>query len=153
MAKIAYNACYGVFGLSPKATLRLYELGVTEIAEPIDEYFGIGDKRRGKNAVKDRDEALTKWRLYVAGGMSNVEFCFMHIFSPDEKFVLYVGRFEENRSDPRLIQVIEELGDAANGMCAKLRIEEVSAGTQYRIDEYDGNETVKTRDSYDWKTA
>lgn len=153
MAKIAYNACYGGFGLSPKATLRLYELGVTEIAEPVDAYFGVGDKRRGENAIKDRDKALAKWRAYVASGMGDPGFSIMNIFSPDEKFVLYVDLFEEHRADPRLIQVIEELGDEANGSCARLRIEEVPAGTQYRIDGYDGSETVATRDSYGWKTA
>lgn len=55
-----------------------------------------------------------------------------------------------SRHDPRLIQVIEELGDEANGMCAKLCIEEIE-GERYRISEYDGNESVKTDDdSYDW---
>jgi hypothetical protein len=57
------------------------------------------------------------------------------------------------RSDPVLAQVVEELGDKANGDCAELRIEEVSEGTLYRIDEYDGNERVMTMDSYDWEKA
>jgi hypothetical protein len=57
------------------------------------------------------------------------------------------------RNDPALIQVIEELGRDADGECAKLRIVDLPAGTQYRIDEYDGSESVTTRDSYDWKTA
>lgn len=57
------------------------------------------------------------------------------------------------RHDPVLIQVIEELGEAANGECADLAIEDVPEGTQYRIDEYDGNERVMTCDSYDWQTA
>lgn len=57
------------------------------------------------------------------------------------------------RDDPALVQVVEELGEAANGDCACLEIEEVPSGTQYRIDNYDGRETVETRDSYDWKIA
>lgn len=61
--------------------------------------------------------------------------------------------FCEDRTDPDLITVVEKLGDEANGMCAKLRIENVPPGMQYRIDEYDGNESVMTRDDYDWKTA
>ena len=57
------------------------------------------------------------------------------------------------RHDPALVQVVEELGDAANGFCSKLRIADLPSGTQYRIDEYDGMESVETRDSYDWVTA
>ena len=52
------------------------------------------------------------------------------------------------RHDPVLVQVIEELGDEASGKFALLRIEEVDG--PYRIDEYDGNESVTTPDSYDW---
>jgi hypothetical protein len=53
-----------------------------------------------------------------------------------------------SRHDPILVQVVEELGDKANGMCAKLAIAEVFG--PYRIDEYDGFESVETPDSYDW---
>lgn len=46
------------------------------------------------------------------------------------------------RHDPRLVQVVEELGEkAASGRYAKLRIANLS-GIRYRIDEYDGNESV-----------
>jgi len=58
-----------------------------------------------------------------------------------------------SRTDPALVQVVEELGDDANGTYAKLLIEELPAGTLYRIDEYDGNETVMTQDDYDWSVA
>lgn len=58
-----------------------------------------------------------------------------------------------NRADPDLAKVVETLGDKANGMCAKLRIEDVPEGTLYRIDEYDGYESIETRDAIDWKVA
>lgn len=54
------------------------------------------------------------------------------------------------RHDPALVQVVEELGDKANGEYAKLAIEEVYG--PYRIDEYDGFESVKTPGGYDWIT-
>lgn len=54
------------------------------------------------------------------------------------------------RHDNVLVQVIEELGEAANGSCAKLRLEELPSGTAYRIDEYDGHESVATNDTYNW---
>jgi hypothetical protein len=45
------------------------------------------------------------------------------------------------RHDPRLIQVIEEMGDAANGQSAKLKI--VDIDMEYEIEDYDGMEKVK----------
>lgn len=64
----------------------------------------------------------------------------------DEKY----GFFGGPRHDATLVKVVEELGEKANGDCASLRICELPDGTEYRIDEYDGSESVETRDSYDW---
>jgi len=61
--------------------------------------------------------------------------------------------YEIDRADPALVQVVEELGEAANGRSAALRIAEVPAGTLYRIDEYDGSESVMTQDDYNWSVA
>jgi hypothetical protein len=58
-----------------------------------------------------------------------------------------------SRTDPILAQVVEELGDAANGDFSRLAIRELSPGTQYRMDEYDGMETVMTIDDYEWSVA
>jgi hypothetical protein len=55
-----------------------------------------------------------------------------------------------DRHDPVLVQVVEELGEKAGGNYAELAIAEVDG--PYRIDEYDGYESVKTADSYDWIT-
>jgi hypothetical protein len=57
------------------------------------------------------------------------------------------------RHDPLLVQVVEELGKAANDTYSDLRIVELPSGTKYRIDEYDGNETVMTPDNYVWTIA
>lgn len=65
--------------------------------------------------------------------------------------VLSTRDFE--RDDPALLQVVAELGDKANGPAAALRIVEVTAGDRWRIDEYDGNESVMTVDDYEWKVA
>jgi hypothetical protein len=60
----------------------------------------------------------------------------------------YYGDYDIPRHNPILVQVVEELGDKADGMCAKLAIAEVSG--PYRIDEYDGSERVVEPDGYDW---
>jgi hypothetical protein len=61
--------------------------------------------------------------------------------------VFYEGSLD--RHDPALVQVVEELGDAASGFCGNLQIEEIE-GSLYRISEYDGSESVETPDSLDW---
>ena len=63
------------------------------------------------------------------------------------------SRYDINRADPVLVQVVEELGDAANTRFSDLRITELPVGTKYRIDEYDGNESVCTIDDYEWSIA
>jgi hypothetical protein len=49
---------------------------------------------------------------------------------------------DDARTDPTLIKVIEELGEAANGYYAKLEIVEIPDGTDWEIEEYDGKEWV-----------
>ncbi len=53
------------------------------------------------------------------------------------------------RHDPLLIQVIEEMGEGANGSCAHLEVEEIE-GRLYSIDEYDGMESVVEPDDQVW---
>jgi len=65
----------------------------------------------------------------------------------------YFSSRDIERTDPLLVQVIEELGAAANGDFARLAIRELAPGTQYRIDEYDGMESVMTIDDYEWSIA
>ena len=48
----------------------------------------------------------------------------------------------EDRTDPKLIQVIEELGKKADGSCAKLKVVEIPDGIEWHIHEYDGYEHI-----------
>lgn len=57
-----------------------------------------------------------------------------------------------DRHDPILVQVVEEMGEAANGEHASLYIEQIE-GNQYLIDEYDGTETVLTPQTMQWVTV
>jgi hypothetical protein len=59
----------------------------------------------------------------------------------------------EDRTDPILVQVVEELGDEASGDCAELCIHELDRGTRYRIQEYDGSEWVETEYDIEWQVA
>lgn len=53
------------------------------------------------------------------------------------------------RHHPLLVRCVKLLEDKANGPCAKLAIKEIEGNT-YRIDEYDGWESVMEPNSYEW---
>jgi hypothetical protein len=54
------------------------------------------------------------------------------------------------RHNPILVQVVEELGKKANGRGSDLCIAQVFG--PYRIEEYDGAESVIEPDDYEWIT-
>ena len=59
-----------------------------------------------------------------------------------------------SRSDKHLVQVVEELGIEANGICACLRVYDVEAGCWYKIVEYGGREEIKYKyQDTDWQLA
>jgi hypothetical protein len=129
MQKIVVNKCYGGFSLSPKAALKIYELGGTVMKYPIDEYYSSDSDKL--------NEDQENWKKYLETGKTS---WFLTIFSPDGKYV--ISEREIDRDDPILVQVVEELGNEANGDCAKLRVVEIPDGVEWIIEEYDGLEHI-----------
>jgi hypothetical protein len=136
--KVVINHCFGGFGLSPEATLKLYERGVTEIATPVDEYYG---QERDPESTLGRNYSLRKWREYLSSDKSG-RGSFITVFTPDEKHVLYVSSETIPRHHAELVRVVEEMGDKASGSCAELAVVEIPDGVEYVIEEYDGNEHI-----------
>jgi hypothetical protein len=138
MTKVVYNACYGGFGLSKEACQRYWDIK----GQPIwfeDAKFGGW---------------FTVWFVPPEERLEQKEWSFMTV---DERHNFNYQYSKHtwsdsnvDRHDPVLVQVVEELGDKANGNHAKLCIEEVYGS--YRIDEYDGSERVMTAPDYDWIT-
>lgn len=54
----------------------------------------------------------------------------------------YGYEFKDDRSNQRLIQCIEALGEKASGEYAKLHIVEIPDDVEFEIEEYDGFELV-----------
>lgn len=146
MTKIAYNAQFGGFGLSHDAIMRYAELKGIKI-------YAFVDRRRADGSLVpfDKPDRMKSASDAEARNAFCVHYCTTPEYSNDTYWSTH--KAYEDRADPVLIRVIEEMGKKANGQCATIKIEDIPAGTQYRIDEYDGNESVATRDSYDWKTA
>ena len=68
-------------------------------------------------------------------------------FDPDNpeapsKLFEFWGIEVSTRSNPQLIEVVEELGSRANGLCADLKIVEIPDDVDVVIEEYDGDEWV-----------
>lgn len=57
---------------------------------------------------------------------------------------------EISRTDPYLVQVVEELGIKADGPNSCLLIVKISNNSLYRIIDHDGWETLETPDSIEW---
>lgn len=128
--KIAINKCYGGFGLSEAAYERLIELGV-----PVRAYIKEKPNKKG---------------LYVPNTKNKGEVIFDNELVPPSERIGYCGRYWEtwtrsDRTNPLVIQVIEELGDKASGPHAKLRVVEIPDDVDYEIDEYDGIEHIAER--------
>ncbi len=133
--KVVINACYGGFSLSPEATLELWKRGGPVVATPVAEYYG-----KSGNAAA----GLESWRMYLANPALRRSLAHTTVFSPDETLVLYAGRCDGDsiRANADLVKLVDEMGEAANGACAKLKIVEVPDDADWEIDEYDGFERV-----------
>ena len=131
MTKIAYNACYGGFALSNKGIMRYAEI----------KGFKLYAFNRDGVALTNAEAEVTD------------DYLVHYYTTSDQNKDDYFSAYDLSRTDPALVQTIEELGDEASGPCSNLQIVDIPKGTSYRIDEYDGNESVMTQDNYNWDVA
>lgn len=128
--KVVINTCYGGFSVSPKATARIAELRGSPC------YFFDQTYHKGKYTYTPINGIPKNgWHNYVAFSVSDpaeIDYGKNHVDV----------HYEENRHDPILVQVVEELGDEASGACAKLKIIEIPDGVDYIVDEYIGMEHI-----------
>ena len=52
------------------------------------------------------------------------------------------GHGEWERNDPKLVQCVEQLGKAADGLYAELKVVEIPDDVDWGIDDYDGMESI-----------
>lgn len=137
MKKIVINACYGGFGLSPRAAVWMFEKGFREegFATPCEKYFQtFGGTFDEEGLRKAKDE----WDEFIASGKSDK--IFLTVFSPCGEFVL--NDRDIPRDHPLLIECVETLKKDADGWASKLKIVEVPDDVKWHIGEYDGLESV-----------
>ena len=126
--KVAYNGDYGGFSLSDEAVKWLEQ----NAREEVKKFLAAERVRLTECRKNDKYASLST--LEDAMGYS-----LMYDFHEDGM----------HRHDPDLIRVIEELGKSASSPYSNLKVAEIS-GRAYRIDEYDGWETISEPDDYNW---
>jgi len=126
MIKLVINVCFGGFGISDLALERYAEIK------------GIKIYKSSKEAVFGYSYYLCPEEEYLQ--IEEEDKNSSDPYSRSKHLDLAYYNFE--RTDPILIQVVEELGEASFGDYSELRVIEIPNGVPYAIEEYDGNEHV-----------
>jgi len=99
--------------------------------------FGLSDdaimryaELKGINLVMEPSDSIIMGATFYVDGIKD-----------DAHYFSYYD-LSGDRSDPFLIQVVEEMGDKVNGFASELRIVEVPDEVEWTIEEYDGIEWV-----------
>jgi hypothetical protein len=123
--KVVKNACFGGFRLSHAAVMRYAELTGMTLYPFVDDTNDI-------SKAPHRWDGRTKPPLGLIHYCTKPRYSDKHAFSPSNI----------ERTDPALVQVVEELGEKANGKHAELVVVEVPDDVVWSIDNYDGVETI-----------
>ena len=133
--KVVINKCYGGFGISKEAISRYCEIkGIQSWIEEDKKYKSLG--------------IWTCWLVPPEKRVKDQESNFASMSTADR--ISYNKKWAEQtlyyrdieRNDPALVQVVEELGEKANGRYANLRVVEIPDDVAYEIDDYDGMESI-----------
>ena len=138
--KIAINKCWGGFSISKKCAERMAELGSKQAQEELDDYNN--ENRWIENYFK-----TGTWGDCPADRISSLEIHIKYMKEATWYGYGFVEGFDDRykRTDPYLIQAIEELGSKANGSSAELKIVDIPEYVEWYINEYDGMESVEER--------
>jgi hypothetical protein len=130
--KVVINNCFGGFSLSEVAVMRLVDEQFPLESWPWDpnEKFNVSIGR----ATQAHDLG-NGWVRYGDSSMFS---------SLVKNGMVYSSHLSDDklRADPRLVRLVEEMGDDACGPCADLKVVVIPEGVDYVIEEYNGSETV-----------
>lgn len=135
--KIVVNKCYGGFGLSHAAVMKYLELKGKKVW--LEEHTRFSSKDYDYWLVPPEERQPDRSHEWHSMSMEDRQA--YNERSGKEQFYVHDLR-SENRDDPHLVQVVEELGKTASGECAKLEVVEIPDGVEWVIEEYDGTEWV-----------
>ena len=133
--RIVINNKYGGFGLSYEGVMKYGELKGIKL-------YAFTEKRDDKGNLD-----FHKFVQY--NGTGEKPFIIHYSRKPlkNETYEedAYFSDRDIERNDSALIQVVEELQEKANDICASLKIIEIPDDIDWEIEEYDGNEWVSEK--------
>lgn len=131
--KVVINSCYGGFSLSHEAIMRYCEIKGINVYPIQEDKWGF--TTYSKVPVESRSNFDNFYTLTIEDRKEYNRKYEEQTFYPDEI----------SRNDPALIQVVEELGKAANGKHAELKVVNIPDDVDFEIEDYDGMETICER--------
>jgi hypothetical protein len=142
MTKVVINDCFGGFGLSDAAYEKLAEWGI-----PVRKYIAQKrDEQTGRYLPEPANDGEVIFDRELTGPGEDGFSAIYHRYKGAGRGVTprYWDNWldRHNRSHPLLVRLVEEMGEAANGDYAELKIVEVPDDAEWEIEEYDGNEHV-----------
>ena len=84
-------------------------------------------KKKGLNIIVVRDKIMKSFR---------------HYYLDEVKDGNYFSDRDIKRNDPALVEVVNELGEKADGAYSELKIVEIPDDVEWIIEEYDGKEWI-----------
>lgn len=132
MKKVVINVCFGGFGLSKIAEKRYLELCGKDAFFYEQTKYSFRDGEDEYTRVDPEADTFLSHTVTENYGEKTNNINRGHYWSD----------YGIARDDPKLVQVVEELGTSANGECADLKIVEIPDGVAFEISEYDGNEHI-----------
>ena len=82
-------------------------------------------------------------RCYGGFGLSEEAYDFLGL--KWDGYYGYAYMPDDKRTDPKLVECVEKLGEKANGKFAKLEVVEIPDDVMWEISSYDGWETIEEK--------
>ncbi|EOH94807.1 hypothetical protein [Enterococcus pallens] len=149
--KIVLNKCYGGFGLSHAAMMKIFELkGITVFPYVCKiNYDSDGETIYTYSRMKGDFEPIGLMEhvsyFQIDPEVDSYTVTSEQYYSSDDKYDekdLDYSYDDKKRTEPELVKAVETLGALASGKYSNLKVVEIPDNFEYRIDDYDGIEKV-----------
>jgi len=138
--KVVINRCFGGYSLSVKAILEIAK------RKGFVFYPYLRDYDKGNDVYVKCDEDCREFHFVKYTTVDNGPQVMLDNMKGVYDFGYpcfdnYYGDW--SRTDPDVVEVVEQLGERADGSFSNLAVVDIPDGVRFTIDEYDGMETIE----------